>query len=145
MATLMVSFDVSASNNRVEDRALCGALRPVHRCGRVGKHQELQRLAVGDERTFPVAGGPWRRELDHEVAIVAAAMRNDDDVARPVLDFDDCLEIARRRVFLRRELDVAGMLGLLRADEVRRGRHALERCRRVDLHVDGQARAADAA
>ena len=131
----------------------------VHRGRRVGQDQQLQRLAVGQQLPLQLAfalgpltpcpspGGEesWRRELHHEVAVVAAAVRDQHHVRLPALHLDHRLEILRRRVFLGAELDVGRMRGQGVAGRVRRRTDRLQRLRRIDLHVDLKLPQADAA
>ena len=98
----------------------------------------MERFAVGNERSLPIAGAARWRELNEEVAVVAAAVRDDDHIFALPRDFDDRLEIAGRRVLLRGEFDVARVLGLSQSRVVRRRCDALEARGGVDLHVDLQ-------
>ena len=50
-----------------------------------------------------------RHDLHHEIAVVAAAVRDQHHVRLPTLELDHRLEILRGRVFLGAELDVGRM------------------------------------
>ena len=123
---------------RADEGRLLRTLPGIDRRGRVGDDQQLQRLAIGQQRPIPIPVRARRRELKHEVAVVAAAVRDHDDVGLAPLGLDDDLEIARRRVFLGRELDVSRVERPLVACRMRRRGHALERDDGVHLHVDAQ-------
>ena len=56
--------------------------------------------------------------MQHEIAVIAALMWNDDDVGLAAVDVDDDFKVAFGRVFLRRKFDVAGVLRLVGAGGV---------------------------
>ena len=77
--------------------------------------------------------------MQHEVAVVAAAMRDQHHVGLLAVQLDDDLEIARRRVLLGGELDVGRVRRLLRPARGASGEvDVLQRHGRVELHVDRQ-------
>ena len=110
----------------------------VHRARRVTHKQNFERLAVGKHFPLPVALRRRRHELQHEVAVVTSPMRNRHDIGRSAVDVAYELEVARRRVFLRRKLDAGRPLGLLDPNRMRWRVNLLQRQRRIDEHVDRQ-------
>ena len=82
---------------RRDELGLRRAARGVHRGRGVGQDQQVQRLAVGQHvRAASRRPAPGGVSMQHEVAVVAAAVRDQHHVRLPAVDLDHHLEIPRR-------------------------------------------------
>ena len=97
------------AEQRGDELGLGRAACLIDRRRRIGQDQQFDRLAVGDHTPPARTVGHRRRELQHEIAVRATAMRDHDDVRPARLDFYVKLEIASRRILQGRELDVGRM------------------------------------
>ncbi|MGC4002236.1 MAG: hypothetical protein QM811_03455 [Pirellulales bacterium] len=80
--------------DRRDDFLLLAAFLAVHRTRRIAQQHQIQRRPFGQDLALPVSFGTWRRQLHEHVPIVAAAMRDDDDLGLLVVDFADDFEVA---------------------------------------------------
>ena len=117
-----------------DELRLLGTLPGVYRGGRIGQQDQVHRGLVDEQIAIVFHVFRWRRQQEHEIAVFAAAVRNQRQFRLLSFQLGDDFKIASGRVFLRVELDVRRVLGLGRPHGVRRRRDPRKRHDRIDLH-----------